>query len=503
VNLFERALAVVGVMPFAVTAGPSRPVMPNGSAARAKVGRRIFQAAARDRLVGSWSTADHTDNMALLSSLRSMRARSRQWFRDHEYGRKFAQLVKTNVVGPTGFALKVDARRIDGTPDKQDSDRVARAWRRFGKIGAHEVTGRMSETMFDLLAILMIARDGEFLLRFCTGPSFGPHQFQLQLLPAHLLNEDHNVDLNNGHRIRMGVEFDAFMKPVAYHLRLQAPRSDIDGSASQRYERVPAEQMLHLFVPEEIDQWRGKPWAHAALRDAWHLDKFDEAALVAANVGAAKMGFFRQSDAAEGQPTSGEEANDGTSDFVNHVEPGQFEVIPDGYELQEWDPQYPSDVYDKFVKAVARRMAMGLLVSAPSLTGDLTDVNFSSIRAGTLDEREMWKVLQGWYIAACKERVFEAWLTRAMLTDVDLKGLPYGKFDKFNSPVFSGRRWDWVDPNADVKAATGAVELGIKSRAQIIRDGGGDPDTVWAELEAEAAMGLTTQKQPAAPPPAA
>jgi len=463
--------------------------------ARGAYARRSFQAGVTDRLTSKWTTTDETVNMSLLRHLRPMRARSRDFARNNEYGRKFFSLVRTHVVGPFGFTLKVDCRRPDGSPDKEDSQRIAGAYKRWTKRGHFDVTGRLSETQFDALAITMIARDGEVLIRMVEGRDRGPHRFQLQLLSGHLLDEDHNRDLPNGNRIRMGVEFDAWMKPVAYHLRLMTGSADMHGTASQRYERVDAAEILHLFIPEEIDQWRGIPWAYVALRDAKHLDQFDEAALVAANVGAAKMGFFQQKDPEAGPPLArdGEEGDDSgygdERDFVTAAEPGSFDVIPDGYELKEYDPTYPNEVYDPFTRNVLRRLSTGLLVANHSLTGDLTQVNFSSIRAGTLDERDMWKMIQGFYGEA-KQEIFGRWLGRALIYDAELKALPYTKFEKFNAPVYFGRRWDWVSPKDDAAADREAVALGVRSRAQIIREAGRDPDEVWAELAAEEAAGM-------------
>src|SRR4051794_29940005 len=74
---------------------------------------RSFQAGSRDRLTTTWITADLTANMALLKHLRVMRARSRDFARNNEYGRKFFALVRTNVVGHAGFSLKFDCRRDD------------------------------------------------------------------------------------------------------------------------------------------------------------------------------------------------------------------------------------------------------------------------------------------------------------------------------------------------------------------------------------------------------
>jgi lambda family phage portal protein len=466
---------------------------------------RSFEVGRQDRLTASWTTNDQNVNQSLYRHLRLMRARSRDFFRNNEFGRKFGSLVRTHIVGPAGFTLKVDARRADGSRDEQDSDRLQAAYRRWAKKGQYDVTGQLSENLADALAIMMVARDGEVLIRKVEGTDRGIHGCQVQLLPGHLLDEELNRELSNGHRIRMAVEFDGFMKPVAYWIRKEAHSSDIHGNWSQNYDRIPAEQIIHLFVPEEVNQWRGVPWAYAALRSAKMLDQYQEAAQVAANVGAAKMGFFQQKDPEAGAPMRVDEEEDGEAfgpdqDFVSEAAPGQFDVIPDGYELTEWDPDYPHANYDPFVKAVSRTIATGCLVSYHGLTGDLTQVNFSSIRAGTLDEREMWKQLQGWYIETVKVPLYEWWLSRALIFDADLRRLPYSQFDKFNAPLFFGRRWEWVDPKSDIMALREAVALGIKSRAEIIRERGRDPEEVWAELDAEQERGFAAPRAGEQPP---
>lgn len=451
--------------------------------------RRSFVAGQTDRLTASWSTADETINQSLLRDLRVMRARSRAWEKNDEYGRKFFRLIQTNIVGHAGIALKMDCRRPDGTVDQPDCDVIERAHARFWKRGELDVTGRLSGAMFERLVTKMVARDGECLVRIVTGSDQGAHRIRVQLLPGHLLDEAHNVDLANGNRIRMGVEFNVWMKPVAYHLRVQDKSTDLYGQASQRYQRIDASEIIHLFVPEEIDQWRGYPWAYVALRPARQLHQFEEAALVAANVGAAKMGFFQQQKDAEG--TLGKEGDeDENGDFTVEVTPGAFDVIPDGYELVDYDPTYPNEVFAPFTSTVARRLATGLLTSYHTLTGDLTGVSYSSIRTGVLDERDNWMVLQDWLISDLRTRLFSAWLPRALMYDTEASRLPLVKIEKFDAPLFYARRWDWVDPQSDMTANEKAVGLNIKSRASIIRERGQDPDKVWKELEDEKARGF-------------
>ncbi|MCK7513853.1 MAG: ATP-dependent Clp protease proteolytic subunit [Desulfobacterales bacterium] len=55
------------------------------------------------------------------------------------------------------------------------------------------------------------------------------------------------------------------------------------------YARIPAEQILHTFITERINQPRGVPWMHSAMTRLNNLGAYEEAEIVAARIGAAKM----------------------------------------------------------------------------------------------------------------------------------------------------------------------------------------------------------------------
>ena len=93
-------------------------------------------------------------------------------------------------------------------------------------------------------------------------------------------------------------------------------------------------------------------------------------------------------------------------------------------------------------------------------------MNYSSIRAGLIEEREVWKAIQRMMIDPVLEPVFEAWLEIELLSG--RLGLPFDKFSKFNAPEFRGRRWSWVDPKKDMEAAILAMKHRIKPLRDII-----------------------------------
>jgi capsid protein len=59
---------------------------------------------------------------------------------------------------------------------------------------------------------------------------------------------------------------------------------------------MPADEIIHVFVPEFAEQVRGVPWMYAALLNLVHLGAFEEAAVIAARIGAANMGFIESPD---------------------------------------------------------------------------------------------------------------------------------------------------------------------------------------------------------------
>ena len=62
------------------------------------------------------------------------------------------------------------------------------------------------------------------------------------------------------------------------------------------------------------------------------------------------------------------------------------------------------------------------------------------------------------------------------------------EYDRVCCPQFEGRRWDWVDPSKDIKAAREEVELGTDSLQGIARKRGRDLAQVAEEMREDAAL---------------
>jgi len=122
-------------------------------------------------------------------------------------------------------------------------------------------------------------------------------------------------------------------------------------------------------------------------------------------------------------------------------------------------------------------------VSYNSLSSDLEGVSFSSIRSGTLEERDQWRVNQQWMIDHFLSRVYDEWLKMVLLNGA-LK-FTFNDYDKLSAVRWQPRGWAWVDPLKDIKANTEAVTAGIKTSSEVIAEQGGDIEDVYAQLQYE------------------
>ena len=75
-----------------------------------------------------------------------------------------------------------------------------------------------------------------------------------------------------------------------------------------------------------------------------------------------------------------------------------------------FDPDHPSTAFPAFTTQVLRSVASGLNISYHSLTNDLSSVNYSSLRAGSLEDREMYRMYQRFVIEHFMMPIFQNWL---------------------------------------------------------------------------------------------
>ncbi|WP_051361312.1 phage portal protein [Desulfuromonas sp. TF] len=461
-------------------------ISPRAMIRKRHAGARAYEAGKGGRL-GSWGMTSLSADAELRGSLRVLRSKSRHLAENNDYFKHFLRLLKIHVVGPQGIRLQSKAVDAAGKPSRQDRRKIQGAWKRFNKKGVFDVTGKLSGRDASKLYVETLAKDGEVLVHLVEGfdNDFG---FAVRFLQADHLDERLNGKAPNGNQIRLGVEYDKLDRPVAYWLFRDHPGDmGLSGySITQKYQRIPAEEIIHEYLVESPRQGRGVPTAHTACQRMESLDKFEEAALVNARTAASKMGFYiHRSGVVE--PGEGEflgDFEDEEGDFIDEVEPGVLQQLPAGWDFKEWNPQFPNGDLDPFIKALIRGTASGLGVSYHSLANDLEGVSFSSIRQGTLEARDVWRDLQGFVIESFLDRVFSVWLRNALIRD-RVEGLQIWEIERLLAALWRARGWDWVDPLKDQMANERALKARTKSFTKVLAEQGEDLEEHLETLQEE------------------
>lgn len=466
-----------------------------------------YAAAEMSRLTASLRAESEFINTTLRWQLRTLRARSRQLAQNNPFAKRFVKMVVNNVGGACPFRLQAKVKFNSGELDTSANRKIEQGWEYWGRKGRCELTGRWSWNAVQRLLIANLAVDGELLVRKFRGPEYDG--FKLQILDVDRLDEQKNATLPNGGAIHMGIEIDAQSRPVAYHLLKRKPSQWSTGYGYTREtERIPADEIEHVFVPEFAEQIRGVPWMYAAMLNLVHLGAFEEAAVIAARVGAAQMGFIQSPDGGQtlaNMASPGPQAN-GTTALGGErgnpqiqAEPASFPMLPPGYEVQSWSPKYPDAAVEPFVKAILRGIAVGVDVAYHNVSGDMEGVNYSSARIAELDERDAWMTIQSFLAEHLHQPIYDGWLPMAALTGA----LPFDplRLDKYRAVYWQARRWGWVDPEKEVNAAVKAIDARLKSRTRVIAEGGDDIEDVFDEFAEEER--LAKKKGVALPAPAA
>lgn len=419
-------------------------------------------------------------NAELRRDLAAIKAQSRRAGNDDGYVGRYLNMCETHLIGPDGFTMWSEVRLPNGSKDVTANLAVEAAFKAWAEKGQCDVTGQYSWIDIQNMFVRTVAESGEIMVRYIEGfPNrFG---FALQLLDCDLLPIHYNNDLANGNRVRMGVEFDDYDRPVAYHLLTRHPGEDSYYYGSTHYQRIPADQITLSFMPFRLHQARGLPWAHAALLELHHLYGYREAELVGARIAASKMlAYVPDAD----MPS--EDAMDG--EVIEEVEPGQSVVAPPGYDIKALDFNTSGDNFGAYTKFGLRGATSGLDVSYNTVANDLEGVNFSSLRSAVLEDRDGWKRRQRWVRENLLEPVFKRWLRLALLSG-EVTGFGVRHYDKLNKARFQGRRWEWIDPLKDEQASTEGISNGTRSPFDIMRESGANPDHVLADqLEFAKAM---------------
>ena len=425
---------------------------------------RRWDAASPD-VVQNWVSEVKSINEDLRTQGEALRARARDLEQNNDYVARYLNLVETNIIGE-GVKLQSKARTNRGKLDMRVNRVIEQEFKRWTYAENCSRDGRLDWEDIQRLVARSVARDGEVIVRIVRGS-----EFKIALYDADFLDYALNREATDGNNaIIQGIELDRAGKPVAYYLWKQPPNKvpSIFGMPTKspninQNERVLAEDIIHIYKSDRPNQIRGATWLAPVMIHLLMLNRYERAEMRAAEIAASKVGYYKTP----------------TGDYLDDEDNAEGYGLPSsiGTELAMLDPNHPVSAYSDYVAGVLRGVATGLNVTYHALSSDLTSVNFSSIRAGTIEERDNWRKWQQFYVCHLIRPIFSAWL--------EFNRNRLGLTSTAADATFVPRGWSWVDPVKELQSHQMAYELGVTSLSAIAASQGKDLEEVFDQRAKE------------------
>ena len=462
---------------------------------------RRFEAADRGRRTQGWLTLDSSANAATRSGLHLLRARCRDLRRNNPFAGSAVRELAINVAGR--------GLRPRFTSESDQELRLAtEAWEEWGQITAADVAGRDTFMGMQAAAIEAVVDGGECLimrrLRRWKGLEVP--------LKLELLEGDHIDTLRESgppDRVVQGIAFGDEGRS-GYWLHPEHPGEQWTSEAFLSSRFVPASEILHVYRLDRIGQARGVPWGAVVALRMHDFDKYEDFELQRMLIATAFAGFEHDlagpdesyTDGVLGALATAEQNKNRLNQAIDEIHGGTIQHLPEGKTITFSNPPQ-NNGFEAFARVELRAIARGYGVPAWLITGDLSGIPFSAVRADWVAfNRHVDSIRDRILIPHVCEPGLRWWRDAAELVDVLTPG----------RPISERLRWEWIpprremlDPRTEVTAEIESVRAGFKSISQVIQSLGSDPERVLTALAEDLAsarakgLKLSTDGQNAAP----
>lgn len=423
--------------------------------------QRRYEASSHLGRFAKWFTQS-TDADAANNDPITLRNRSHDLVRNNPWANKALQTVVGNAVG---YGIRAQFK----SKSKNRAATVQSMWEQHCETRAIDADGMLDIYGLQSLAFRAMVESGEVLIRLRPRRPEDrlPLPFQVQIIESDYLaeNEAEAVNFTGGNTFHRGIEFDGIGRRVAYHLYREHPGAKKIFAATPQTTRVPASEIIHLFRKDRPGQQRGVSWFAPVTKVLRDLDVYEDAYLVRqqlANLFALFMISNDPNDFADEMEQELPDLQPGTSYFLKPGTDIKFSTPPPAGE----DPAYRD--------SQLRRAAAGFGISYESMTGNFSEVNFSSARMGA---QEMGRNLDSWQ-----------WITFIPLFCDGIKNWFLDSLSMQTGLNVADVTCEWtpparvqVDPNKETDSLLKSCKGGFTSVPEAIRRQGFDPVAVAME----------------------
>lgn len=302
---------------------------------------------------------------------------------------------------------------------------------------------------------------------------------KLQVLEMDYLDTQFSQARQDGTEIINGIEYNRRGHRVAYWLFERHPGDTGFWHLGRtgKSKRVPADEIIHLFNPARPGQQNGFSRFAPVIAKVRDLYTYGDAELQRKQL-EARLGVLATLENGGSLPELPGEKSGKQQGVVDlgEMAGGGIVALPPGVSNPTFIEPKAVPGFTSYMKEGWKEVAAGYRIPYELMTGDLSEVNFSSSRMRQNQfkrevEMEQWAITIPLLCAP---------VARWFLQALDLVApVPAGA----QMPDWTTPKWASPNPVQDVASDVGAVKGGMQSLSETIRQRGYDPETVFTELK--------------------
>ena len=451
--------------------------MPRAPRGTRSMGTCPFDAAGKGRRGIGWNPSYLGVNTLLFSHGLELLTRNRDAVRNSAWA---AGAVDSYVANAIGRGI----RMIPQHPDEQVRELIRKKWKRWIRESDVEydpnnpASGQTDFYGQQMIIAREVMEAGEVFVRFRPrSPKEGlAVPLQLQLIEAEQLplwRIQPTPDMPEDNRVRCGIEFRPDGRRAAYHFwrahpgeTMFFPLEALSGRARASHgcaARVQADSRRPVSRPAVADVGAGEALRTGAVhgrRDRPQEGRGDDHRVHQA-----------------GQPGQSDHPARPAPERSGHDRPGRTDLetrtgnVPgsESGEEVEFAEARDSGDFKAFIRTCLQAFASGAGLAEYQISGDLSGINYSSIRAGLLEFRRKCEQFQySVFTFQVCHPIYRRWLREAMLAlvfGVELLTAYDKDPEPFEEVQWVTPGWPWVDPDKDMKAAERAIRDGLSTRS--------------------------------------
>lgn len=333
-------------------------------------------------------------------------------------------------------------------------------------------------------------------------------------------------------KVRGGVERNRFGKPLAYYIHDGYPY-EAPFTGNYEYKRVLARkpwgrrQVIHIMEQQRVDQSRGISQIVTALKQTKMAEKFRDITLQNAVLNATyaatieselptdqlfqMLGNGNADDPVEtylGFAAEQLNAMNGFAKGAKHLTMDGVKIphLYPGTKLNLHSPTAPGGVGQEFETSLLRYLAAALGLTYEELTRDLSNTNYSSIKAGMMMTRKAMSARKAMVADRFAQQCFEVWYEE-QINNARFKTVPANApnfYDGLNQEYYTRAGWigageGQIDELKETQAAILRIKRGLSTyQKELARLHGSDYLEVFEQIAYEQnlleEMGITFEE---------